>query len=254
MKLNLVPKAVAKDVASRTTFFVVLIAVIASLVGAFALNLNNQGELSKWKGMAEQKKEHADRVVATAAHADDVISEATIILTNTQLVQDIDAANMAYPVLYDGIREYIPSFFRVRTMEAQSTGANAATVTITGYLKTFEQYSDIMIALLRYPRAVGVGRSGFAPVAEGDEGPFDYGPETSERGPIPGWSEVTIIVAVAVGGPDFPTGLQVPDPMPTLQAASRGAAPAGPGAGGGPGGRARPTLGGGAAAGAGGAS
>ena len=253
MKLNLVPRAVAKDVAGRTTFFVVLIVVIASLVGAFALNLYNVGERDKWERMAVQKKEHADRVVATAAHADVVISDAIVILTNTQLVRDIDAANEAYPALYDGIREYIPSFFRVRTLEAQSTGADAATVTITGYLKTFQQYSDMMIALLRYPRAVGVGRSGFAPVAEGDEGAFGYDPETSERGPIPGWSEVTIIVAVAVPGP---TGLQVPDPMPTLQAASRGAAPAGPGpgAGAGPGGRARPTIGGGPAAGTGGAS
>jgi hypothetical protein len=132
--------------------------------------------------------------------------------------------------LYNELMPYIPQFLRVRSINAASAGATRATVTIQGYLKTFQQYSDVMIALLRFPGCSAVGRSGFAPVATGDSGPFGYNPDAADRGPIPGWTPVTL--TMVIDGRD----LQAPDPRSTLQAAA-GPAPSNPSAqgGGGPG-------------------
>jgi hypothetical protein len=216
MKLNLVPKTVAKGVAARNALIISILLVVLNLFLALFSHLSHTARLQEWKSAYDQKQVEAQKVVETSKKADEVIRDATIILTNTALVNEIRRANTAYPDLYDEIREYIPSFFRVRRMEAVSSGPGTATVTITGYLKTFEQYSDIMIALLRYPKAIGVGRAGFNPVPPDQEGPFGYSPDVPFRGPAPGWSEVQIFVSVRAN-------LQAPDPMPTLQAASAAA-------------------------------
>lgn len=224
MKLNLVPKTVAKGVAARNALIVAIVLVVLNLFLALFSHLSHTARLQEWKTTYEQKSVEAQKVVDTANKADEVIRDATIILTNTALVNEIRRANVAYPNLYDEIRGYIPSFFRVRRMEATSSGPGTATVTITGYLKTFEQYSDIMIALLRYPKAIGVGRAGFNPVPSGQEGPFGYSPDVPFRGAAPGWSEVQIFVSVRAN-------LQAPNPLPTLQAASSASvAPQAPGA------------------------
>ena len=223
MKLNLLPKSVSKNVASKSTFFMMLLIVLASLVGAFLYNQKLTGDLAGWKAQAESKVASATKVVAVSQEADRIVSEARITLTNAQLVQAIDAANESYPDLYDEIREYIPSFFRVQSMDATSKNATTATVTVRGYLKTFQQYSDVMIALLRFPDATAIGRSGFGPIAEGNEGPFGYNPLVADRGPIPGWSAVTITLNIN-------RAIQVPNPQPTLQAASAGGGGAAPGA------------------------
>lgn len=215
MKLNLLPKSVSKNVASKSTFVMMLLIVLASLVGAFLYNQKLTGDLAGWKAQAESKVASANKVVAVSQEADRIVSEAKITLTNAQLVQAIDAANESYPDLYDELKEYIPSFFRVQSMDAKSTSATAGTVTIRGYLKTFQQYSDVMIALLRFPDATAIGRSGFGPIAEGNEGPFGYNPMVADRGPIPGWSAVTITLNIN-------RAIQAPNPQPTLQAASSG--------------------------------
>ncbi|MBL1149754.1 MAG: hypothetical protein HND42_06050, partial [Armatimonadetes bacterium] len=219
MKLNLLPKTVRKDVQSKSVFTIMLIAVLGSLVLAFMYNRKLVGDLESFKSEAALLQPEADKVVRASQRADQIIADAKIVLTNTQLVADMDAATDRYPELYDLVKQYIPSFFRVRSISATSSGASGCTISINGYLKTFQQYSDVMIALLRIPGAVAVGRSGFAPVAPDDEGPFGYSPEIADRGPIPGWSNVTLTVQMEFG-------LQAPDPLATLtSAASGGGAP-----------------------------
>jgi hypothetical protein len=142
------------------------------------------------------------------------------VLTNYQLVQQIDNANGKYPRLYNTLKSYIPAFMRVRSMTAASAGPEQSVVTIQGYIKTFQQYSDVMIALLRFPGCSAVGRSGFGPVAAGDAGPFGYDPANPERGPIPGWSSVTLTMSITSG--PF-ANLQAPDPRATLAGAGTGA-------------------------------
>ncbi len=232
MKLNLLPKTVSKSVASKMAFVAMLILVVLSLVGAFALNRSYNSDLQVLQEEATAKRAIADKVVQASKEADVIMAEARIVLTNMALVEAIKDATNAYPDLYDELREYVPSWFRVRTINASSTDGNNSTVEIDGYLRTFQQYSDVMIALLRHPDVVMIGRSGFGPVPSGDEGPFGYNPEISDRGPIPGYSAIRITLLMQ-------RNLQAPDPLATLRAGASGAAPAGAGAPG-PGGRTGP--------------
>lgn len=215
MRLNLLPKATRKRMAAAPVFILMVVLVLLNFAVAWVVKTNTSNELAALKEEQTLKEQEADKVRKTAAKADEIISGAKIVLTNTDLVKRIERANSAYPDLYDGLKEYIPAFFRVRSMTASSSGENA-TVVISGYLQTFQQYSDMMIALLRFPGAISVGRSGFGPVAPGDEGPFGYNPDTADRGPIPGWSAVTFTLVVQ--GRD----LRAPDIQPTLRAGAEG--------------------------------
>jgi len=242
MKLNLLPKTVAKGVAAKFAFTVMLLLVIANLAIAFVLNQSYRSRLQSLEDWAASVQPSADRVVQASKEADEIIAGARIVLTNTELVQAMNEANHKYPDLYDELRQYIPAFFRVRTITAASTGANASTVTLVGYLQTFQQYADVVIALLRHPDVIAVGRSGFNPVPPGDEGPFGYNPDSPERGPIPGYSVVTLTLQLQ-------RDLRAPDPLPTLRAAAgaggqAGQQPTGAGT------ATRPMPGGGAAGGA----
>ncbi len=218
MKLNLIPKTAAKGAASKTIFVVALAAVLVSLVAAFMYNQSLQMTLQSWKDDTAQMKVSADEVVRATKEADEIVAKAQIVLTNKALYDQIVASNTAYPDAYDEVKEYIPSFFRVRTFNAQSTGERTSVMTISGYLRSFQQYSDVMIALLRCPSVVQIGRNGFGPVPEGDEGPFAYDPEVSDRGAIPGWSAVTITLQLN-------RDLRAPDARATLAAAGSGPAP-----------------------------
>lgn len=220
MKLNLLPTTVARHVQSKLVFVVMLLLVVASLAAAFLVQRDVASDLKNLKEKAEPKVQNANQVRARAAYADEIIAKARVVLTNTALVNQIDDSNKAYADLYDDLMPYIPSFFRVRSLSAQSQG-DTALVTITGYLKTFQQYSDVMIALLRFEDATAVGRGNFAPVAPGNEEQFGYSTVTTDRGPIPGWSGVTLTLTVS-------RDLRAPDPEPTLRAAGTGAAPSQP--------------------------
>lgn len=235
MKLNLLPKTVAKNVQSKLVFTVMLALVAANLVGAFLYSQSVHGEKEVLKREAEAKEPEARKVVEAARSADDFIAQAQIVITNSALYNAIQESNTKYPDLYDEFLPYLPSWFRLRSITARSAGPEQATVTLTGYLKSFQHYSDIMIALLRFPDAVAVGRSAYAPVPPGDEAPFAYSYESTDRGPIPGWSAVTFTVQLN-------RDLQAPDAKATLQGLGGAGAPGAPGAAPPPGGGSRPAT------------
>jgi hypothetical protein len=63
--------------------------------------------------------------------------------------------------LYDRVKAYIPSFYRVTNMSATPAGPGITTVTMTGNLDTYQQYADLMLALLRMPKVQSVTRAGY---------------------------------------------------------------------------------------------
>jgi hypothetical protein len=231
MKLNLLPKTAARSAQSRTAFMVMALLVVLTLAGTMFYASQISQTLSGYKEEVAQKEIIAKQVVDTAASADTILANSKVVLTNSELVQQIDSSNGKYPRLYNTLKGYIPAFMRVRSLTAASGGPENSVVTIQGYIKTFQQYSDVMIALLRFPGCSAVGRSGFGPIATGDAGPFGYDPSNPERGPIPGWSSVTLTMAITSG--PF-ANLQAPDPRATLAGAGAGTVPAGTGAGPGP--------------------
>lgn len=208
--------------------------VLATLVGTLFYSMSVSKTLTNYKDEVAAKEVLAKEVVDTAASADTILAGSKIVLTNSELVKQIDNSNGKYPRLYNTLKSYIPPFVRVRSISAASAGPEQSVVTIQGYLKTFQQYSDVMISLLRFPGCAAVGRSGFGPVTAGDAGPFGYDPANPDRGPIPGWSSVTLTMSITSG--PF-ANLQAPEPRTTLQGAGTGTVP---GSGGGGGGGAAP--------------
>lgn len=207
--------------------------VLLTLIGSLFYSLSVSKTLANYKTEVQSKEALAKQVVDTAASADTILASSRVVLTNSELVKQIDNSNGKYPRLYNTLKGYIPAFLRVRSLSAAASGPDMSVITIQGYLKTFQQYSDVMISLLRFPGCSAVGRSGFGPITAGDAGPFGYDPDNPERGPIPGWSAVTLTMSVNSG--DF-ANLQAPDARATLQAAASGAAPGGGAQGGGGGG------------------
>ncbi|MEO7453601.1 MAG: hypothetical protein ABIV13_02425 [Fimbriimonadales bacterium] len=222
MKLNLLPKTAARSAQSRTALMAMAVLVVLTLAGTMLYASQVSKTLAGYKEEVAAKEIIAKQIVDTAASADTILANSKIVLTNFELVKQIDNSNGKYPRLYNTLKGYIPSFIRVRSISAASGGPENSVVTIQGYLKTFQQYSDVMIALLRFPGCSAVGRSGFGPIASGDAGPFGYDPANPERGPIPGWSSVTLTMSITSG--PF-ANLQAPEPRATLAGAGTGAAP-----------------------------
>ena len=202
---------------------VMALLVVLTLAGTMLYASQVSKTLAGYKEEVAAKEVLAKQVVDTAASADTILAESKIVLTNSELVKQIDNSNGKYPRLYNTLKGYIPAFMRVRSMTAASAGPEQSVITIQGYIKTFQQYSDVMIALLRFPGCSAVGRSGFGPIATGDAGPFGYDPSNPERGPIPGWSSVTLTMSITSG--PF-ANLQAPEPRATLQGAGTGTVPA----------------------------
>jgi hypothetical protein len=104
---------------------------------------------------------NAQLAVATSKRADAVIAENRGLILNINLADSMNKHNTVYPDLFDEVRKYIPNFYRISSMAAVPNGAESCTVTMTGYLSSFQEYADLMIALLRIPGATAVSRSGF---------------------------------------------------------------------------------------------
>lgn len=161
MKLNLLPTYVSKEKQGRFAF--VLSALIA--IGALALMIfmtrTSREALDAEKKRIAEARPNAQLAVATSKRADAVIAENRGLILNINLAEAMNKHNTVYPDLFDEVRKYIPDFYRISSMAAVPNGAESCTVTMTGYLTTFQEYADLMIALLRIPGATAVSRSGF---------------------------------------------------------------------------------------------
>jgi len=271
MKLNLLPTYVSKGSQAKTATVVAVLLAIIGIVGAVAMIFISKGQLTAAREDAQSKLDNAAQAVAISKQADDTMAKAQMIIRNTNLADAMLKHSDVYPDLYNSLKPYIPGFFGVRSMTVTPNDAKTSTVTITGTVKTFQQYADLMIALYRCPFATSVSRAGYTnvdpyipgltdtdqngrPVKPGDAnvpddkyqrlayyqqrgtvtgftGTGGYGTTdtTTARGPMPGYSLVTVQVVIA-------KGVQTPDPGATLRLQTAaggggGTATAGPGAG-----------------------
>jgi hypothetical protein len=161
MKLNLLPTYVSKEKQSRTAWVVSILVAVMSIIGALAMITLSAAKLDKVKEEARALEAPAAEAVAVAASADVIIDKSKAILTNIELATQMKEHNRAYPALYDSMKAYIPGFFRVTQMTATPNDATTSTVTMTGVLKSYQQYADLMLALLRNPEVTTVSRTGF---------------------------------------------------------------------------------------------
>jgi hypothetical protein len=135
--------------------------MLVSIAAAIGMILYSRDLKDRMKAVVDQRQPEYERVRTLAAKADDIITQGRPIMVNTSLAKAMDAHNTKYPDLYDEIRRYIPSFYRIRQMAATPAGPGTSTVTLSGYLQTQQQYADLMLALMRIPGAQSVSRDGY---------------------------------------------------------------------------------------------
>lgn len=155
MKLNLLPTYVGKEKAVRSAIFLSVIVAAVGIGAGVILITSSRKATRDARQQLEDSKAGAYAAAAEAKKADAIVQNARVLIGNTKLAEAMKAHNSDYIDLYDQVRRYIPSYFRVISMSATPNGANA-TVTLTGVLQTQQQYADMRLALLRIPGATTV--------------------------------------------------------------------------------------------------
>ncbi len=135
--------------------------IVASIVLAFFMIATAGKALTEAKADSDAAKGPAEAAVAEAKKADVIIASGTGIESNIRLAEAMKKHNTTYVELYRDVLSYMPNFFRVRAIQAQPTGDTGAIVQIQGVLYTYQEYADVMLALLRIPGATTVSRDGF---------------------------------------------------------------------------------------------
>ncbi|MBV6458012.1 MAG: hypothetical protein HONBIEJF_01134 [Fimbriimonadaceae bacterium] len=161
MKLNLLPTHVSKAGAAKTaTILSILMAVIAIGASVFLImqSTNTKQDAEK---LVQDWTPAAEKAVATSKMADDIMAQSQVLIRNIDLAQAMMKHNSTYVDLYRECLGYVPSWFRVTSISAAPVTDKQCTVTMTGVLKSQQQYADIMLALLRIPGAQTVSRAGY---------------------------------------------------------------------------------------------
>lgn len=263
MKLNLLPTSVSKASAAKTAAVFSVLLALLGIAGAVGMIFYSKQQRDDAYAAAQALTGQYTQVDSLSKSADTIIASAQQLVVNTGLAEAMSKHNDVYPALYDEVRRYIPSFFRINAMSATPGGADRCTVTLTGAIQTQQQYADLMLALLRIPGATNVGRAGYNPIdkqvpplSEEDQlglpiGPGEsnlpsdpvdrlnamiqrgsvtgfvdaggFGGEPGIREAMPDWSMVTVTVSL-------PRNIQTPDPRATLSASGGAPAPGVPSA------------------------
>lgn len=261
MKLNLLPTHVSKASSARSSGIIGILIFVVLALGAVFLFIKGKNDLEASRDGLSELKGRAEMAKATADKADVVMANATGILRNIYLAEAMLKHSQAYPTAYSSLRPYIPSFYRVTSMTATPVAKDLSQVTIVGTLDSYQQYADLMLALLRNPKVMTVTRQGFnqnSAIVPGLSETDQYGkPLKPGATPIPdNWedrlryfeSNAKSTGYLGVGGygsgvvglrgpmPDasqvtvqvtLATDLQTPDPLATLKAGQGAPAPGG---------------------------
>ncbi len=160
MKLNLLPTTVARSGQSAGMLILGIAIAAVSVVASVFLMLWSQGNLNKAMEEAQSHQQGAAQALATANAAQTQIDMATVITTNQKLAVAMNEHNAKYPDLYNKVRRYVPSYYRLTSISAQPTGEQA-TITMVGQLQSFRQYADLAIAMWKVPGVTSVARAGY---------------------------------------------------------------------------------------------
>jgi hypothetical protein len=161
MKLNLLPTHVSKESATKVAWMATGIMSIAAVAaGIFAVGYSST-KLSEAKKRDDDAKPAYQAALDTSKKADDIMASSVVIDRNVKLAKAMNEHNTKYPDLFQEVLRYVPSFFRVNSISAAPLGADQCTVTMQGVMQSYQQYADVMLAMLRIPGATNVTRAGF---------------------------------------------------------------------------------------------
>jgi hypothetical protein len=163
MKLNLLPTYVSSESKTRNAVVGMVVLIVIGVCAAVFLKVWSEGTLAKAKENEASERQRADDADKESKKADAIMSSPTAnaIVRNLNLAAAMDKHNSDYPDIYDKVRQFIPDYFRVTSMSAAPAGEKTCIVTLTGVVSTYQQYADLMLALLRIPGATSVSRSGY---------------------------------------------------------------------------------------------
>ncbi len=161
MKLNLLPTYVSKEKATRSAFIIAVLIFLICVGAAVGLIKKGTGDYQDSLNGIADARGLAAKAKGTADYADEVMLKSTTLLRNAGLAKAMAAHNPTYSNLYDEVKRYIPSFYRVNSMSAQPGGPTTAQITLVGVLDSDQQYADLMLALLRWKRVQSLTRGGF---------------------------------------------------------------------------------------------
>jgi hypothetical protein len=160
MKLNLVPTTVNREGRSRAAVFVAIVAAAAGVAGMVFMKSKSEGFVTAQNKRIEDATPIAQRAVTYVEAANKLIDDNKGLILNAELAASMAKQCDKYPDLFNDLKPYIPGFFRVTAMSATPNG-DSTQINLSGVIKTQQQYADLMLALLRFPDVVSVGRTGF---------------------------------------------------------------------------------------------
>ena len=161
MKLNLLPQTVSTANKAKSAWIGSILIAALGLAAGFGLTVVSQNQLKSEKDREAELRPQAQSVVSLAAQADTIMAKSNDIVRNTTLAKEMIAHNSKYTALYDQVLRGVPEFYRITSINAQSTGADSATITMDGVLQSYKQYSDLALSLLRIKGVTTVSRSGY---------------------------------------------------------------------------------------------
>lgn len=164
MRLNLLPTTVKKTTETRAAWFVMVLIAGLGIAGAVFLVINSSNSLKYAQDASHAQDDAYTQTADFQAKTAENVAKMAGLVRNINLYKDMDSHIDRYPELYNGIKPYIPNFFRLTEMNAQPAGQDSE-VTLTGVVGTYQQYADLMLALLRIPKPYGqvesISRSGY---------------------------------------------------------------------------------------------
>lgn len=161
MKLNLLPTYVKKGAQGRSFFILGLALALVGVGGAAFMNVASGGKVKAAREEMDAAKVEADRVVALASAADEVAKLGAEPKSHLDLYKAMDEHNRKYTAFYTMVRGYVPNYMRVNAMSVTPISETSCQLNLTGVIKTFQQYADTTIALMRIPGAKSVTRANF---------------------------------------------------------------------------------------------
>lgn len=162
MKLNLLPVSVTKRSTAPIFIGIGCILLIASILASIFLINSSKKALEDAKANRAQYLAGYANNKATAASAEEVVKKAVDFDRNVKLYEAMAKHNNTYPDFYQSLKPFIPGFYRLTAIRATPAGTQAA-VTMVGQVETFQQYTDLALALWRVPKVISVQRAGFVP-------------------------------------------------------------------------------------------
>ncbi len=133
------------------------------VIGSVFLIMSSNRNLAEAKQKATELEPQAAAALAVAQQADTLMSDERVLMLtrNIELYKAVQTHIPKHPNFYRQVMPYIPGFYRVYSMSVTPAGDNAVQLNLTGTIQSFQQYADLMLALLRIPGARSVSRSGY---------------------------------------------------------------------------------------------